>query len=48
MFLEALGRIRDGRLDGEVEIGGCFGAEEVRAILIRLVMAEMERIKVDG
>lgn len=44
MFLEALGRIRD----GEVEIGGCFGAEEVRAILIRLVMAEMERIKVDG
>ena len=41
-------KIRGGRIDGEIEIGGYSGAEEMRAILIGLLMAEMERIKVDG
>ena len=41
-------KIRGGRIDGEIEIGGYSGAEEIRTILIGLLMAEMESSKVDG
>lgn len=40
--------MRGGRIDGEIEISGYSGAEEMRTILIGLLMAEMERSEVDG
>lgn len=41
-------RIRGGRIDREIEIGGYCGIEEVRAIFDWVSDGEMGRIKVDG